>query len=78
MHISTNEFRKSSFSQHNGGCLEAGIFQKSTHSQPQNCLEAGIFGTEVRVADTTQAHNPHRPVLAFSPAAWQEFVNTLK
>lgn len=78
MHISTTGFRKSTYSQHNGGCVEAGLFKKSSHSLHDNCIEAGQFGSVVKVADTTQRDDPHRPVLAFSPAAWQAFVNTLK
>lgn len=78
MSIARDHFRKASYSQHNGGCVEVGLFGKSSYSQQENCLEVGQFGQTVKVADTTQRQDPHRPVLSFSPAIWQDFVNTLK
>jgi uncharacterized protein DUF397 len=79
--VEVGAFRKSSHSVplDSDSCLEAGIFQKSSHSNDYDaCLEAGVFGYEVRIADTTQRDDPHRPVLAVSPAAWQAFIDTLK
>jgi len=48
---------------------------KSTYSNPSgSCVEARQDGV-VQVRDTK---DPHSPILEFSPASWQAFVDGLK
>ena len=62
------QFRKSSHSFSDGGCLEA-AFRKSSHSfHEANCAEAALRGA-VLVRDSRVSGGP---VLDFSPAVWQQ------
>jgi len=70
----TDRFRKSSHSNSNG-CLEAGAFNASSYSASGECVQAGQFDLEVRVRDSKLRESP---VLAFSPAAWDNFLTSLK
>ena len=64
------EWRTSTYSAGNGACVQ---WRKSSHS--------GSNGHCVEVADGVQVRDskdPDGPVLSFTPAAWQAFINTLK
>jgi hypothetical protein len=58
-------FRKSTYSNPSGNCVEAGDFRTSSHG-----------GARVRVRDTKDAGTG--PVLSFTPAAWAAFTGGLK
>ena len=77
-------WRKSSYSAHNGSCVE---WRKSSHSAGNGaCVQwrksSHSGGTEcVEVADGVQVRDskdPDGPVLAFTPAEWRAFIGTLK
>jgi hypothetical protein len=51
-------------------------FRHSPSSGEGNCVEAGNVGDAVAVRDSKQEGMAHRDVLAFTPAAWENF--TLK
>jgi hypothetical protein len=84
-------WRKASRSQINGNCLEA-MFQPSSYSNSANCLEAAwhkssrsdvhgcteaaLQGGTVLVRDSKL--DSASPVLTFSPADWQEFLEGIK
>ena len=64
------EWRKSSHSTSNGHCVQ---WRKSSHSN--------LNGSCVEVADRVQVRDskdPDGPVLTFTPAEWQAFINGLK
>ena len=53
-------------------------FAKSSHCSHHDCLtcvEAGSFGAEIRVRDSALEGSPE---LAFSRAAWQGFLDSVK
>ena len=64
------EWRTSSYSAGNGACVQ---WRKSSHSN--------LNGSCVEVADRVQVRDskdPDGPVLTFTPAEWQAFINGLK
>ena len=70
----TRSWRKSRHSNPNGACLEA-RWQKSRFSFSNgNCLEARQDGA-VQVRDSQDRDGP---VLAFGPAAWQDFTARIR
>ena len=72
----TPEWRKASYSNPSGCCLEA-AFRKSTYSFcNSNCAEAAALrdGT-ILVRDSNLGEAS--PVLEFTPAAWSAFLATL-
>jgi hypothetical protein len=87
-----DNWRKSSYSQINGNCLEA-RWRKSSHSAYNgSCLEAAWHRsshsysngncTEAALRDGTvlvrDSKDPGGPVLAFSPADWVAFTEGIK
>ena len=69
----TQRWAKSSLSFSNGNCVEA-RWRKSSHSESGNCAEARTAGGRVQVRDSKDPG----PVLSFTPAAWQSFLNQVK
>lgn len=73
-------WRKSSYSGNNEGgsnCVEVGGWRKATASQMNGgCVEAGSGDGVVGVRDTKQ--NGEGPTLLFTPAAWSEFLASLR
>jgi hypothetical protein len=68
-------WRKSSYSNSFSNCLEA-AFRKSSHSAGGNCTEAAITGGRVLVRDSKLGEAS--PVLAFTPEAWQAFLDGVR
>jgi hypothetical protein len=71
------KWRKSTHSASNGGqCVEIGIWRKSSHSANNgSCVEVSAEPT-LRLARDSK--NPDGSVLAFSPAEWRAFTETIK
>ena len=64
-------WRKSSYSFSNGGCIEAADWRKSRWSKTGNCIEVA---SGVAVRDTQDREGP---VLKFSAAQWRAFTAAL-
>lgn len=64
------QWRKSSFSQGNGNCVQVGVWQKSSFSASNGaCVEAqGAQDGDVLVRDTKLGDAS--PVLRFTPGEW--------
>ncbi len=71
-------WRKSSRSNSQGACVEAGSWRKTSYSSPTgaNCVEAGYGAGTVGVRDTKD--HGRGPVLEFTPQAWAAFTGGLK
>ena len=67
-------FRKSSHSYNSFDCVEV-AYRKSSHSNSNGCVEVADGCGLVHVRDSK---DPDGPQLAFSPADWQAFVDSLK
>ncbi|MFD3450929.1 DUF397 domain-containing protein [Streptomyces sp. NPDC058691] len=69
---------KSSYSDDQGGnCVEVALsWRKSTHSDTEgsDCVEVAPGADAVHVRDSK---DPQGPTLAFTPAAWAEFVSAV-
>lgn len=70
-----NGWRKSSYSNPSGCCLET-AFRKSSYSGGTNCTEAALAADLVLVRDSKLGEAS--PILAFSPAQWQAFTSGIK
>lgn len=70
-------WRKSSYSNNGGECVEVAAWRKATYSgNGGNCVEAGVAEVgQVLVRDTT---NREGATLSFSVAAWCAFAKRLK
>jgi len=61
----------------NGACVEVAGWQKSSHSQAGECVEVatgkpgGVYVRDSKLGDTS-------PILTFTAADWQSFLNGLK
>jgi len=69
-------WRKATYSNGSGECVEVGTWRKPTHSNDSgDCVEVGTHPGHVAVRDTKdRAAAP----LTFSPTAWQSFTRTLR
>ena len=55
------------------------MWRKSTKCDKLGgCIEAGATSGIVGVRDTTEETRPYRTTLQFRPAAWEEFIATVK
>ena len=70
-------WRKSSYSNNGGSCVEIATWRKASYSNNGgNCVEAGVAEVgEVLVRDTT---NREGGTLTFGVAAWRAFAERLK
>lgn len=85
-----NGWRKASFSNPSGNCVETANFRKASHSIHDNCVEAGGFrkashsassyyveaATGVAVRDTKASGTG--PTLEFSAGNWARFTSIIK
>ena len=80
-------WRKSSYSNYQGSCVEVAVWRKSSHSNESgNSVEvAAVPGsaTASRSDDglmfvLRDSKDPAGPVLAFSPAAWAAFTDGIR
>jgi Domain of unknown function (DUF397) len=70
-------WRKASYSNSQGACVEVGSFRKSTHSSNTGqCVEAGSRLGVVGVRDTKDGGTG--PVLEFGAGAWGMFLAGLR
>lgn len=71
-------WRKASYSNSQGACVEAASFRKSSYSVhfADACVETGTGPGVVGVRDTK--NQGLGPVLEFSPGAWNSFLAGLK
>jgi hypothetical protein len=71
-------WRKATYSHANSSCIEVGVgWRKATYSHANSdCVEVAARRKVVGVRDTVQ--RGHGPVLQFSAAAWQAFVDAAK
>ncbi|HEX6356488.1 DUF397 domain-containing protein [Actinophytocola sp.] len=68
-------WRKSSFSSHNGSCVEV-AWRKSSHSSHNGaCVEVAFTGPAVGIRDSKNAGSGH---LAVAPSAWTTFLASVK
>jgi hypothetical protein len=70
---SAMEWKKSRYCGYNGDCVEV-AWRKSSHSASGNCIEVADVRGQVCVRDSK---DPDGPVLAFTPAQWDEFLRSL-
>jgi hypothetical protein len=77
MDISQVEWRKSIRSANNGSCVEVGVWRKSSRSASNGGQRFEVSAeTTLRLARDSK--NPDGSVLAFSPAEWRMFTETIK
>lgn len=77
--IELRNWRKSSYSQGQNGCVEVASanWRKASYSQGANgCVEVGSSAAVVGVRDTKLG--PASPILAFSHESWSAFVERAK
>ncbi|WP_411135348.1 DUF397 domain-containing protein [Streptomyces sp. C10] len=84
--LSTAHWRKSSYSDGNGGnCVEvahdfpgAALWRKSSYSSgdPDNCLE--VSDAHPGIVPVRDSKTPHGPALVFPAAGWNAFVDAVK
>jgi hypothetical protein len=68
-------YRKSTYSQVYGNCVEVDAFRKSSHSFANGgCVEVGD-GSAIAVRDTT---NREGGTLLFTSDAWEKFTGSLR
>ena len=66
-------WRKASYSQQGGSCVEVAGWRKASYShQGGGCVEVAAERSVVGVRDTTQ--HGRGPVLQFPEAAWRAFI----
>jgi Domain of unknown function (DUF397) len=80
--LTTAQWRKSSYSDFQGQCVEVAALQgarwsKSSYSMPEanQCIEVAAAGGIVAVRDSK---DPQGPALAFAPAAFAAFVDAVR
>lgn len=79
--LEENSFRKSSFSNPSGSCVEAGIWNKATFShQNGGCVEATLDYQLVLVRDTkiSRKVGDAAPVQSYSLRQWQKLISEFK
>jgi hypothetical protein len=70
------DWRKSSYSNHQGACVEVATWRKATRSNGQgNCVEVGKAATAVLVRDTT---NRSGPTLTIPARAWRALLTEVR
>jgi hypothetical protein len=74
--VDSADWRKSSYSDTNGTCVEIATWRKSTRSDTNgSCVEVGDAARAVLVRDT---QNRDGAVLAVPAQAWERFIATVK
>ena len=69
-------WRKSSYSNQQGDCVEVTAWRKSSYSNGHgNCVEVGDGPTVVAIRDSK---NPNGPVVTVTPAAWRAFLRSIR
>lgn len=69
-------WRRSSRSQNNGACVEAGVWRKSTRSvNDGSCVEAGLHNTAVATRDSKF---PQGGTLVMSRDDWRGFLSSVQ
>jgi hypothetical protein len=68
-------WRKSSFSGHNGSCVEVAWRKSSFSDHYGACVEVALPGPAVGVRDSKNVGSGH---LAIPPGGWTAFVNAVK
>ncbi|QIZ35890.1 DUF397 domain-containing protein [Saccharopolyspora sp. ASAGF58] len=68
-------WRKSSYSQGQGTCVEVGWRKSSYSPHNDNCVEVGVGFDAVGIRDTKDRDGGH---LAVTPARWQAFLRAVK
>ncbi|MGO9779882.1 MAG: DUF397 domain-containing protein [Streptosporangiaceae bacterium] len=79
MDISNVTWRKASYSGGNGGaCIEVGVWRKSSYSGGNGgeCVEVGPTGHPLIVVRDSK--DPNGPKLAFTPPAWESFMQRMR
>ncbi|MEV5412533.1 DUF397 domain-containing protein [Thermopolyspora sp. NPDC052614] len=72
----TARWRKSSYSNEQGHCVEVAAWRKSSHSNAEgHCVEAASGPDAVAVRDSK---NPNGPMLILTPAAWRAFLRSVR
>jgi hypothetical protein len=79
--LSQAEWRKSSYSDANGGaCVEVAFlpaWRKSSYSEPNggNCVEVAVLPDAVALRDSK---NPSGPALVVTPSEWRAFLTAVR
>ena len=70
-------WRKSSWSNYNGNCVEVAVDWRKAQADTGNgaCVETALGACGVQVRDSK---DPDGPVLAFSRAGWEQFTAAVK
>lgn len=76
-----DNFRKSSYSNPYGSCIEVGNFRIASACNGGQCVEVGSSTQpSILIRDTKQKRlgDDERTMLQFSPDAWAEFTSQIK
>ena len=76
MHRQGLDWRKASYSNASGNCVEVGQWRKASYSNGSgNCVEVADAASAVLVRDTKDRDGG---ALAFTATAWQSFTGSLR
>jgi hypothetical protein len=73
--VSKGIWRKSSFSAHNGSCVEVAWRKSSFSDHNGACVEVAFRGPAVGVRDSKNVGSGH---LTIPPGEWTAFINAVK